>query len=184
MLLSVLIFLIDNLKLFFREQALTFRTFPFVPERYKKEFFKSSSIKKIALIKRRVPDNVRDKFSPIIAEDEDFEIVLELRRLNKNPENFRETINQTITMARNFFTANLSDLGIDNREDFEMRFYYEYDKGIITYAKLTTDFDILPSIDLPDDIKEKGKDSPDLENINRYCRQLLEGIKDELLKDE
>ncbi len=175
---------IHNLQSFFRKYSLTFRTFPYVPEKYKKEFIKGSHIKKIALINRKVQKDVRSKFNPLISEDEDFDIVLELRRLNKNPENFKETIKKAVEKTKKIFKADLNVIGMNNEDDYEMRIYYENENGKKSYAKLTNNFDILPTIDLPNELKIKGKDAPDMKKIDEHCKNILKGLKTEILKDE
>src|SRR5690606_8180322 len=83
----------NNLKDFFsKKYGLTFRAYPFVPEKFQEEFLKKSEIKRIAFIKKRIDESARKKFSPLIAEEDEISIRLEISNLNKDPGKFRTTL--------------------------------------------------------------------------------------------
>lgn len=175
----------EDLRSFFKDFNLSLRIFPYVPNEYKEKFFKKSTIKKISFLKRSVPKNVRSKFDPLISEEENFEIALELRSLNKSPKSFKETVKALINSGKKLINADLSDLGMDDEQvKDEMRIYYETSEGKKSYAKLSNNFDILPTIDLPDIIKAKNSDKPDRDKISKHCRALMNKLKNELNIDE
>lgn len=171
----------DNLKEFFKKNFnLTFHTFPFVPEEYQTTFLKESIIKKIAILKKKVEKSARKKFSPLIAEEDEFSIRLEISNLNKDPGVFTKTIKRLAEKTKDLFKADLSDIGIhNNKDDFEMRIYYQNTvNGKKAYATLGSNMEILPTIDIENSYKEKGRDYADYEKIIEYCFNLLQDLKE------
>lgn len=158
--------------------GLTFRTFPFVPEKMQEEFFKKSVISKIALIKKKVDKSARGKFGPLLSEEEDFSVRLEISNLSEKPSEFKRKVREITEAAKGFFfKANLEEIGFSDNQ-FDMRIYYENSNGKRTYATLEKNFEILPTIDVDADCKEMGKDSVDYDKIKKYCFNLLQDLKE------
>ncbi|SFD00727.1 hypothetical protein SAMN05421780_11912 [Flexibacter flexilis DSM 6793] len=169
--------LLDNLSLFFRKLNLTLVTYPFVPEEDKKRFIERSLIKRIAFSKKVQTSDARRQFEPLLSEEDEFEIVVELRKINKNSNEFIGKIQNLLKSGKKLFNGNF--LAEERLENFEMKIYYEDEQGRKAHAKLTDTFDILPTIDLPVSLKRKDSDSPDINLIKEFCLKLLNKIKNE-----
>lgn len=167
-----------NLKDFFSvKYGLTFNTFPFVPEKMQEAFFKSSVINKIALINKKVDKSARNKFGPLLSEEEEFAVRLEIFNLKKNPSAFKKKVMEILNATKKFFKADLEEIGMFD-DNFDMRIYYENANGKRTYATLQKDFQILPTIDVEADCKANGKDYVDYDKIKKYCLNLLQDLKE------
>lgn len=171
----------NNLQSFFKEHEITLTMYPFVPENKKKEFLKTSVINKISLSKMVTEKSARSKFNPLILEEDQYEIVIEFRKIRQDPTSFVNRVMDTINSKRNLFSANLKDLGIEGEDDYLLKVFYENEEGKQSHSNIKKGFDIFPTIDLPNDLKESGKDSPDLDKMKDYTIKLLTEIKSEIL---
>jgi hypothetical protein len=171
----------NNLQSFFREHEITLTMYPFVPEKKKKEFLKTSVINKISLSKTVSEKTARSKFNPLILEEDQYEIVIEFRKIKQDPASFVTRITDSLSKNKSLFSADLSDLGIEGDDDYLLKVFYENEEGKQSHSNIKKGFDIFPTIDLPNELKESGKDSPDLEKMKDYSVKLLTEIKDEIL---
>lgn len=172
----------NNLYDFFRKHELTLSMYPFVTENQKKAFLKKSVINKISLSKVVQDKAVRSKFNPLIMEEDSYEVVIEFRKIKQNPEKIIERIKNSVLKNEKIIGADLSDFGIIDNGDLNLKVFYENEDGKKSHSSLKKDFDILPTIDLPESLKEKPKDSPDLEKTKEHCLELLKTVKVEIFK--
>ena len=171
----------SNLHDFFRTHELTLSMYPFVPEKQKKEYLKRSIVNKVSLSKVVQDNSVRSKFNPLILEEDSYEVVIEFRKIKQNPEKLISRIKDSVSKKKKIIGADLSDFGINDSSDYNLKVFYENEDGKRSHSSIKNDFDVLPTIDLPEKLKEFGKDSPDLEKTKAYCFTLLEVVKKEIM---
>ncbi|WP_339926322.1 hypothetical protein [uncultured Cyclobacterium sp.] len=171
-----------NLHDFFRKHELTLSMYPFVTEKQKKSFLKKSVINKISLSKVVRDNAVRSKFNPLIIEEDSYEVVIEFRKIKQNPEKIIERIKDSVLNNKKIIGADLSDFGIQDNSNLNLKVFYENEDGKKSHSSMKNDFEILPTIDLPDSLKEKLKDSPNLLRTKEHCFELLKTVKEEILK--
>ena len=103
-------------------------------------------------------------------------------------EKFKKTTIQKFFENFNFnnpIGIDLKELGINDKEDYVTKFYYKDENGRKAHAKLTSKFEIRPTIVLPIEINNEDK-TPNLEKIIKFTDDLLEKVKIEIdyKKDE
>jgi hypothetical protein len=118
----------------------------------------------------------------LIIEEDSYEVVIEFRKIKQNPEKIIERIKDSVLNNKKIIGADLSDFGINDNSDLNLKVFYENEDGKKSHSSMKNDFEILPTIDLPDSLKEKLKDSPDLVRTKEHCFELLKTVKEEILK--
>jgi hypothetical protein len=147
-----------------------------VPESIQKVFREKSIIIGMDIIKARTSPSQRQLFNPAFQESTTMRFTLKIAGLKMSLEKFMSDIKRD--KNGNPFFVNLSQIGLDNPEDYIAKVHYrDPETGKETPALLSNINNIVPAIILPDDIKQNGSEIPDISKIFRYCRGLLKQLQ-------
>lgn len=145
---------------------------PSVSKKRLEEFYNNAYVYKISLYKRKLPRDARKKFNEVFLEEENINMSLNFTGFKFKAKEFLKKWTKIKT--------NLKDLAIQNEDDYDLTVYYENEEQKKASANLANPKLILPSIFIPDDVKEKGSDNPDFERIIAFCEVELEEIKKDI----
>src|SRR5690554_280449 len=144
----------------------------FVTEERMKYFYKNSFVYKVSVFKSRISRSARKKFNEAFMDEEKLKMNL--------------TFSGFKTPVRSFFSkwssikSNLKDLNIESEDDYDIRVYYEDVNGRKASASMKNPKVILPSINIPNTVKENDYDFPNPAKILTFCNSELDVIKKEI----
>ena len=163
---------LEKLIKYFRDVRVTFRKNTYVSEERKKSFLDRSYVYKASIIKTRPNRSARKKFNEALADEEKL-------RFEINVTGFKQRVGDFL---RNFtqLSSNLQDLDIENEDDYTTKLFYEDEAGRRSNAILEAPGLILPSIIIPESVKQTGSDFPDKDRIHEFCLTELDKIKSEI----
>lgn len=136
------------------------------------EFYNSSFVYRISLVKKKLPRDARKKFNEVFLEEENLKMALTFT-------GFRFKVSEFFTRWTKIKT-NLVDLAIQNENDYDLTVFYENDDDKKASANMANPKLILPSIFIPDSVKENGSDHSNYERTIDFCEKELEEIKKDI----
>lgn len=156
----------------FKSKQIKITKTPYVSKKRLEEFYNNAYVYRISLFKRKLPREARKKFNEVFLEEEKLKMSLNFTGFKFKAKSFLKkwTIIKT----------NLKDLGIQNEDDYDLTVYYENDENKKASADLSHPKLILPSIFIPESVKETGLDSPDFDKIIIFCEDELDEIKSDI----
>lgn len=172
---SISTILIEFLTSIFAKYGATFRKIIHIPNELKDSYLKRSTVKKVTFTSTIENQDSRKKFNRAFEDSDGLKITISVEGLKKrNIKTFFEKFNKT-----NPIGIDLSELGMEDANDYETKFYYEDEDGRKAHAKIKDKFEIRPTIVLPIEISNENK-TPNLEKIIKFTDQLLEKVKKEI----
>ncbi len=173
---SVNTLIINHIKEIFRKYNTTYVPERFIPKELKEKYIDESSVYKIAFLKNTLSRSARERLNPAFSDHEGIKIKVEVSGFNDDPNNFIEKL----LSPEHIIGSNLRDLEINEDEDHGTVLYYKDENGHQAHAKAEKTLEIKPTIYLPDNIKEYGKDHVDYEKVKTFTDGLLNKIKKEI----
>jgi|SRR5690554_3432494 len=144
----------------------------FVTKQRMDEFYRNSKVYKVSMFKSKISRSARQKFNEAFVEEEKL-------KMNLTFSGFRVPVSRFFEKWSSIKT-NLKDLNIENENDYDIMVYYENEDGKKASAPLSNHRLIMPSIPIPDSIKEDGVDYPDKQKILDFCKKELLVIQNEI----
>lgn len=169
--------LANKIKSFFGLFNYMFDYDKFVPIEYKERFRNRSHVQELTLFKNQLSEDARRSLSEMFIDCERLKVKVTISGFQVNINNFMANV-----QAGDVIDANLSDLGMENR-NYDIIATYKDESGMQSQAKLSRDFDILPTIILDSALKEEGKEYPNYERIRKHTNVILNRIKVEIEYD-
>ena len=167
--------LIEFLTSIFAKYGASFRKIIHIPTELRESFLKRSSVKKVTFTSTIENRDSRKKFNRAFEDSEGLRVTISVEGLKKkNIKTFFESFNK-----KNPIGIDLKELGIENEDDYETKFYYEDEDGRKAHAKIKDKFEIRPTIVLPIEVSNENK-TPNLEQIIKFTDKLLEKVKTEI----
>ena len=160
---------LEHFAAFFKSKKIRINKSPQVSKRRLEEFYNSSYVYKISLVKKKLPRSARKKFNQVLLEEENVNMMLSFTGFKFQAQEFFSKWTKIKT--------NLKDLAIENEDDYDITVYYENDADKKASANMANPKLILPSIFIPDNVKEIGSDNPHFERTISFCASELEEIK-------
>jgi len=165
----------DVLRGFFQSKNYSFRRInKHVPDNLREEFLNSARVQKIVVEKNKLNQSARELISPYLIDKEEIGLRLEVR----NIKGFKFSDLLTGHRRRKIWNFDIEELGIKD-DEYEVKVFYEDEKGYKSHASSSNLEDILPNIILPDNLKEIGQEYPKFEFISNYVKTLLPDLKRE-----
>lgn len=163
---------LEHFATLFKSKKIRVTKAPSVSKKRLEEFYNNAYVYKISLFKRKLPREARNKFNEVFLEEENINMSL-------NFSGFRFKANEFLNKWTKIKT-NLKDLAIQNEDDYDLTVYYENDDKKKASADLINPKLIMPSIFIPDSVKENGSDNPNFDRIISFCENELEEIKNDI----
>lgn len=165
---------LNQLKSFFGIYDYMFINERFVPEEYKRRFKRGSQVQQLTLLKNELNQEARRSLSSMFVNSEGLKIEVKISGFKISIGEFLENVE-----TQNILNADLSDLGITS-DNSDIIATYKDEAGLQSQARLSKNFDILPTIILDNTLKENGKEYPNYERIRQHTNTILNEIKREL----
>ena len=178
---SINTILTEFIKNIFNKYNVTFNKFIHTPKELKESYLNRSSVEKVTFVTTIEDNNARTKFNRAFDGSDGIKVTISVEKFKKTTiQKFFENFN-----FNNPIGIDLKELGINDKEDYVTKFYYKDENGRKAHAKLTSKFEIRPTIVLPIEINNEDK-TPNLEKIIKFTDDLLEKVKIEVdyKKDE
>ncbi|WP_277017297.1 hypothetical protein [Flavobacterium lindanitolerans] len=172
---SINTILIQFLTSIFAKYGATLKKITHIPNELKESYLKRSSVKKVTFTSTIENRDSRKKFNRAFEDSDGLKVTISVEGLKKkNITDFFKVFNKKKPIG-----INLSELGMEDEEDYETKFYYEDEDGRKAHAKIKDKFEIRPTIVLPIEVSNENK-TPNLKKIVNFTDQLLEKVKKEI----
>jgi len=149
---------------------------PKVPKSIKNIFKDHAIIVGMDIIKERNGPTDRSKFNPGLVDAEGLKFVFSVSGLRYSFKKFSSIFKKD--QKGNPFFIDLSAIGITNPNDYIAKVNYkDPTTGSQTSASLTDLLNIRPAIVIPDSVKIKGLEKPDISEICQFCIKHLQELK-------
>lgn len=166
----------DKIVSFFRQNKYLLIDSKYVPNNYKENFKKRSTINKLILTKTQMSSMARGALNSIFASFEGLKVEIRVSGFDINVDKFWKEIDKNKPLNADLSYFEMKEAG----DDYNVIATYKDENGRQAQACLTKEFDILPNIILSDEIKEDGKQYPNYERIQNHTNDILEEIKKEI----
>lgn len=173
---SVVSLIDQKIKSFIRGYDYSIATTKHVPKEYKEKFKKKSIVQNLTLLKTEMSESARGALNQLFASFEGLKVEIKISGFNVPINKFWEQVDKNKPID-----ADLSSFEMNTEEnDYDVIATYKDESGRQSQARLSKNFDILPNIILPEDLKENDKQYPDYEKIRKHTDVILEKIKKEI----
>lgn len=163
---------LEHFATLFKSKKIRINKSPQVSKKRLEEFYNSSYVYRISLVKKKLPRDARKKFNQVFLEEENVNMMLSFTGFKFKAKEFFSKWTSIKT--------NLKDLAIENEDDYDLTVYYENDANKKASATMANPKLILPSIFIPDSVKERGSDNPNFDRTISFCETELEEIKKDI----
>lgn len=148
---------------------------PYIPDFVAKAYKDKSNVNKVTYVKERLNKDKRKILNPLFTEFDNLKIRIEVS-------GFKESIFEfwdKFTSGDKTMGANLSDLGMEEEDDYEVIAHYIDDEGHTSQTSIAKNLNINPTIFLPEEIKT-ASNYYDLTKIINHTDYILNKIKEEI----
>lgn len=166
----------DHLKKVFKKKGFTFDDQMCISNNDKEEFLKHSVVHELSFLNTYESKNTGGEFSAFLGNSDLFQVEVKIKKLNKNTLDFFDGIKKVKKGVQDF--VELSVKGAKKISGSETKAFY---KGENTQSHaIMSDFkNFIPSLILNNEIKEIGKETPELNKIRKYCQNYLKILQEE-----
>ena len=147
----------------------------FVDKEYKDHFKKHSIVDKLVLAKTHLSSEARGALNQMFADFEGLKVEIKLTGFNVSIDEFWQQIN-----CQKPLDVDLSEFEMDEKENYDVIATYKDISGKQSQARLSKNFDIIPTIILDATLKETGKEYPNYEKIQTHTNSILTKVKQEI----
>lgn len=163
---------LEHFATLFKSKKIRINKSPQVSKKRLEEFYNNSYVYRISLVKKKLPRDARKKFNQVFLEEDNVNMMLSFTGFKFKAKEFFSKWSSIKT--------NLKDLAIENEDDYDLTVYYENDANKKASATMANPKLILPSIFIPDNVKESGSDNPNFDRTISFCETELEEIKKDI----
>ncbi|KYG80321.1 hypothetical protein AWW67_09060 [Roseivirga seohaensis] len=168
----------DLLQLFFRDRGISFSPFPHVPKKLREEYLKGSVTKKITFLNSKPTTSAKAKFNEVIPVEANYRLRLVLEGLDEEAKKSIGRV-QKSDLKRVISTLLNKDATKAESEDYEVQMTFQSADGRITTAKMSKDFQVIPTLYLPSELLDNHS-QPDFKKMKGYCL----GLVNEMLSED
>lgn len=148
---------------------------PHIPREVLDRYRESASVYKVTYVKDGLTKGKRKLINPIFAEFEDLKIRIEVSGFRKSINDFWDEFNANLPIS-----SNLEDFDIREKDDYTVVASYVDREGHKASTSVKRDFEVNPTIFLPDDLKKENSNLFDFDKIVTHSDELLEDIKKDM----
>jgi hypothetical protein len=167
---------LDHLHKYFGVKDCTVDKYRHVPQQYKENFTNRSKVFKVMFVKNGLGAAARNGLNPVFVDQENLKVSISISGFEVPPKKFWKLLRE----RGKIINSDLSAFDMIEDKDFETVALYKDEFGHQSAAKISKNFDILPTYFLSDDLKEFGKESPDCEKIRKHTNTILFEVKKEI----
>lgn len=172
---GVVSLILDKIKHFISSLNFTLSSTTYVHEDYITRFKNRSIVNQLTLTKTALSQDAREALNHVFGDFENLKVEIKIKNFNLSIQDFWDNISRNRPL-----NTDLSEFEMGSDDNYDVIATYKDDTGKQSQARLSRNLDILPTIILPDSLKENGRESPDLNEIRAHTNAILTIIKREI----
>lgn len=145
---------------------------PYISEEIAEAYKKRSNVYKVTYVKERLNQDKRKLLNPLFAEFDNLKIKIEVSGFKKSISDFWSAFTKN-----NPIGSNLSDFDMTEVDDYEVVAHYEDEEGHKSSTTVAKNYEIKPTIFLPDSLKISGSHYYDFDKMVKHTQAILKTIK-------
>lgn len=145
---------------------------PYIPKEVLEHYRENANVYKVTYVKDGLSKSKRKLINPIFTEFEDLKIRIEVSGFKKSIHDFWDEFNANLPIS-----SNLEDFDIREKDDYTVVASYVDREGHKASTSVKRDFEVNPTIFLPDTLKKENSNLFDFNKIVTHSDKLLEDIK-------
>lgn len=166
----------EHLKSLMKSKKFTFDEQFCISKEDKEEFFKHSVVEEISILNNYRTKKTSDNFSALLGNSETFQVEIRIKKINRNSEEFFKSLRKISKGITELISINIPEA--EKIGNSEPKAFYKGDNSR-SHAVISDHKNFIPSLILSDNLKEAGKETPDLILIREYCKNYLKTLQKE-----
>ncbi len=149
---------------------------PYIPNDVLEKYKSESEIVKVTYVKEKLTQGKRKLLNPIFTDFENLKVKITVSGFNTPVQDFAERF----FGADKTIGSNLEDFDIKEEDDYAVVTTYKDKLGHKATTRIKRNFDLKPTVFLPNEIKEDGKNRYDFDRIVVHTNDVLVNIQKEI----
>lgn len=166
----------DHLKKVFKSKGFTFDEQMCISQKDREDFLEHSIVHELSFLSTFESKNTGGEFSAYLGRADTFQVEVRIKNINENTNKYFKGLG-TITKGLTDFVK-LSVEGAKKIKESDPKAFYKGDNSR-SHAVIKDHKNFIPSLVLNENLKESGKQTPDLEEIRKYCKNYLKILQKE-----
>lgn len=167
---------IKHMKKVFKSKGFTFDEQMCITEKDKDDFLKHSVVQELSFLSTFESKDTGGDFSALMGGSETFQVEVRIKKINTNTTSFLNNIGNLQRKITEYVKIKVN--GAKKIGASEPKAFYKGEKTR-SHALINDHRDFIPSLVLNNDIKETGKETPDLDKIRKFSKAYLKEIQEE-----
>ncbi|GAB3221279.1 hypothetical protein GCM10027454_13590 [Algoriphagus aestuariicola] len=166
----------DHLKKVFKKKGFTFDEQMCISNKDREEFLEHSVVHELSFLSTFESKNTGGEFSAYLGKAESFQVEVRIKNLHENTNKYFKGIKDIKKGLTDFIKLSID--GAKKIKESDPKAFYKGDNSR-SHAVITDHKNFIPSLVLGEELKENGKQTPDLDSMRIYCKNYLKILQKE-----